>query len=251
MTVLLRRVPGIHQFMGEGQNAIMHYCNSLVPLEPTIRFPQVHVTPDNDAMSGYNLDEMQVRCIRTNTFETKCTASFCDLQGLYRQGREANRCGCVQMSSRLTVPCIAMDLEVTLPNGNSFTVRDFASHHWISTNLFNGRIPQGTRASMFDNFELKDLIDEGLSSIFREVNASGGWTGTGWTKPGRVQDRAAEQAAGNAFNNAVQPVLVRAGTIVYHLVRLVPTDPTSLNPVMMDGFKVDINSFINEGQVGV
>lgn len=249
MVCLLRRVPGIHQYMGEGGMAIMHYQGALVPLMPDIKFPQVHIQVESNAMSGFHLDGIQIRVIRMNVFETKCTGTMCDHQGLFRSGQASQKCGCAQMNSRLTVPCLAIDLELTQPGGDKIIVRDFASLHFINAFLFVGNIAPGTRANLFNDDELEELIDESLASITDEVNEHGGWTCTGWTKPGTVVDKAAGEAAGIAYNQQAAPIMVRAGTINYHLVRLVPTNPGGLNPVRMDEFRVDLNVFMNNGNV--
>ena len=82
MVVLLRGLPGIHQFMVEGHNAIMNHNKTLSPLELNIRFPQVPVNTNIVTMSGFILENSSVRFIGINVFETRCTGKFCYLQGL-------------------------------------------------------------------------------------------------------------------------------------------------------------------------
>ena len=110
--------------------------------------------------------------------------------------------------------------------------------------LFKREIPQGTRVSIFDNYVMKYLKEENLIKIFDTVNAGGGWTGIGWSKLGKVQDKATGVATANAYN-ATQPVLVSSGTVLHHLVSLVPSEPKNHNLVVMEEFKVDVNE-INE-----
>ena len=38
----------------------MHYNRALVPLEPTIKIPEVPIIADNNAMSGFNLNGLQI-----------------------------------------------------------------------------------------------------------------------------------------------------------------------------------------------
>ena len=84
MVVLLRALLGILQYMGEWENSIMNYNKSLFLLEPNIKFFQVAVITDNDEMSGFIMEYAEIRYIRMNVFETKCTGMFCDLQYIYR-----------------------------------------------------------------------------------------------------------------------------------------------------------------------
>ena len=72
-----------------------------------------------------------------NVFEAKRTGKFCDLQGLYRQGREYTSCLCIQMTSRLNVPCIAIVIGLTT-NGDELIVCDYSSLEWMNNFLFKG-----------------------------------------------------------------------------------------------------------------
>ena len=148
------------------------------------------------------------------------------------------------MVTRLPVLCVAIDIELTTVAGNNYMIRDFLSHHWVNNFLFKGKILQEARVSIFENYVMEDLMTDNIVKIFDTVNAGGGWTGIGWPKLGKVQDKATGVATANAYN-AAQPVLVSSGTVLYHLVSLVPSEPKNHNLVVMEEFKVDVNE-INE-----
>ena len=68
------------------------YNKLLDPLEPYIKFPQVVVNTDNDAMSGFIMEHAKIRYIKMNVFETKYTGIFCDPQCFYSHGKESISC---------------------------------------------------------------------------------------------------------------------------------------------------------------
>ena len=81
---------------------------------------------------------------------------------------------CVQIVSCLPVPLISTDIALSTVNGDKFMICDYLSHHWMNNVLFKGDIPKGTRVSIFDNYDMEDLMEENLIKIFNTINADGG-----------------------------------------------------------------------------
>ena len=115
-------------------------------------------------------------------------------------------------------------MALTTVNGTLFMVCDYLSQNWMENFLLKGQLFQGTRASVFDDYDIEELMEQNSIKVFNTVKAGGGWTGIGWTKLGKVQDKATDQAATNTYN-AAQPILGCTGTIVHHLLSLVPSKP--------------------------
>ena len=104
---------------------------------------------------------------------------------------------------------------------------------------FDNRLAPGSGASIFNDWDVIYLICDTMYSVLNHVNANGGWSAFLWSKQGRVLDDAANPEGNNAPGH-VERVYVSNGQIIYHLVKLYPSEPECVNPAVMQNFKIDL-----------
>jgi len=89
----------------------------------------------------------------------------------------------------------------------------------------------GVRASQLNDWEWMDRLNDGVDGMFDYVSNNGGWKGVMWSKPGTIQDQAANQGNNTNPYTAPPPVYVQSGALQYHLVSLVPATLMALDPI--------------------
>mmetsp|Transcript_17424 Transcript_17424/g.31529 ORF Transcript_17424/g.31529 Transcript_17424/m.31529 type:complete len:149 (-) Transcript_17424:125-571(-) len=133
---------------------------------------------------------------------------------------------------------VILDVTITRPDGSSFSTR--VSSKWFTEKfILNGPLPTGTRVSRLEEFTVDERICNAANEAFDLINSSGGFMVFGWTKRDEVQDQAVDQP-GNGLPRNAPRVVVEAGTLNYHVTRMDPMNPETIDLGALDRIQVDV-----------
>ena len=75
-------------------------------------------------MNGFILNECKIKPLSFHARNTRCGGNVCD-----RQHDNVGKCACYQMSNRSVNVIISIEIDVSLPDGNTFT--SFSRGKWF------------------------------------------------------------------------------------------------------------------------
>lgn len=239
--VVVQSPSGIQGFMNGGREPILQYMGNLIPIGGNLTLPTIAISV-NDTLSGFVHHGVMVRVTQVNPFHSPCTGRFCNWHGLVNDGQVRDSCACFQMmSSRRAMIGFSLNLMITLADGTEFEVLNFTDRYFIETFMISGTPPVNMTVEEVGGYRRSRQINNAINGVIDMVNGNGGWLLTGWAKPGTVQDQAANPAPGAPPVYNAQPVLIQAGTLRYHITRLDPEVPMSINPQAIENLKVNLN----------
>ena len=189
--------------------------------------------------------------LRTMTFvDTKCSGLFCDRQNLSDGGKKA--CGC--FSHKSSRSCVAMQMNIlfSTQSGEIKLMEKFSSQQFFRF-LTKGFLSIDIRSSQLQNGnDAYDDIIESVENIFELINEDGGWTITGWSKRGLINDAAlissnSSGSSGNASKENQNSSKVLSEEVTTHIVQIEPTkreylDMRSLRGEDIQNKRFDISS---------
>ena len=166
---------------------------------------------------------------------------MCDKQGLFRDGRDATECACVNMEQRVPKPCFVLNLKIQILGGETIVIQNFSIQSWLEMFVFLNGIPPGYRIDDND-WLLMESIGDAIDEVLSHVNANGGWDALAWAKFGYITDRATTKPDQNQRNpyGESEGENTKSGTLTHHLVTLLPSRPMNINPVTMDDFMINL-----------
>ena len=187
-------------------------------------------------LKGSNLN------LRTLTFvESKCSGLFCDRQNL-EHGRKA--CGCFSHKSSRSCIAIQTNLLFTTQNTETRLMEKFSSHQFFCF-LTKGFLSIDIRSSQLQNGNdaYDDIIDS-IEDIFELINENGGWSITGWSKRGLINDAAILNSnnSGTSVTTAKDQAdsnKVLSEEVTNHIVQIFPTRREYLNPSSDEGKEIE------------
>ena len=194
--VALINPPGSDRTLAAGSTPVLAPSRPLIVVNSNFFLPERPVVTIGTDANGFLLHNCSVSLRSISVHDTKCGGNLCDQQSIVLDGGVVReRCGCVQMKHRLGVVIVRLELEVSLPDGTSFT-GNLTSKWWNSRFLFSAPLPPGTRAANLEDLAVEERIYTAANNVLAQINNSGGgFMVLGWTKRGEVLDHAVDQLA--------------------------------------------------------
>ena len=217
------------------------FNKQIIACRGNLRFPESLPTPTQN-ISASILHNMHLsihggfQCAASN-----CGGAHCDKQKIFKNGQVAKFCSCFTSNSRLSKFVFSWSLDISKVGVEPISIENYCSDAFLKTYIFNGTMAPGVGVSIFNDWEVEELIVEALQNVANHVNNHGGWSATVWYKQGRLLDAAANPEGNNAPMN-VERVWVQNGAVIYHLVGLHPSEPHQVSPAVMEGFKIDLST---------
>ena len=234
------RPNGITDYM-HGIDPLMHLPTPLIPIKNNFVVPNIPISKDAESFTGFNLQGVHAMLSNTFVMNTPCAGHTCDKQGLVKNGKCVAKCSCIQGVNRTSTVVFCFTLKITTREGEEIVVRDFASDWWTKTFVLENGVPLGYRFDAND-YDLMEEIESNANMVLAEGNNAGGWDALGWAKWGYVIDQAVAPDSNAPLNASSNEGKVKSGTLTHHVVSLLPSDPTRLNPVTMNGHMVNLHT---------
>ena len=96
-----------------------------------------------------------------------------------------------------------------------------------------GELPSGTRASIFEDYEIGDCIYSYFESVNRYINELCKFYVISWAKCGEVQDQGVDQPSNGITRNAAR-VMIYYGTLNHHITWIYHMRPSDVNVDMLN-----------------
>ena len=197
---------------------------------------------DANEMKAFHLKGSNLN-LRTLTFvDSKCSGLFCDRQNIEADGRKA--CACFSHKSSCSCIAMQMNLLFTTQDSENRLMEKFSSHQFLCF-LTKGSLSIDIRSSQLQhgNDAYDDIIDS-IEEIFELINEDGGWTITGWSKRGMINDAALLNSnnSGTSVTNGKDQGdsnKVLSEEVTSHIVQVFPTRREYLNPSSNEGKEIE------------
>ena len=151
---------------------------------------------------------------------------FCDRQIIHDLDKQQAGCACFQTGGRLSNIVISCNLKIKIQHHEETPIiaTQFCSHRF--TNVFvKEPFPKDIEWSQFDqNTAFETLLDSIIKTI-DVINDNGGWTVSGWSKRGEINDV--------AFKQSDTAEKVTSSEINHHITSLVPANDLSINELYL------------------
>jgi len=236
--IILPNPPGTDKFLVNSSTPILAPKRPATVIKSNFNLPTRELITEGTDINGFVIQD----CILTvKSFEvanTRCGGNLCD-----RQGENSSRCACFQMTSRSGNVVVSIEVEITNPNGSTFTTM-IQSKWFLEQYLLTAPLPAGTRASKFEDFEVEDIFFASIRNVINYINTSCGFRVIGWVKRGEVQDQGAEQPT-STYGNPPR-VMIQSGSLTHHVTTLDPMVPERIDLDHLASLKFDVlNDFNN------
>lgn len=208
----------------------------MILIESNLQLPEREIHSEGPDINGFVLHNCTITIKNFEVVDTPCGGNLCDRQDL----DPSQRCACFQMPNRSGNIKVIIYVEVTLPDGSSFSTR-FSSKWFLETYVLSGSFPSGVRAAQFEDYEIEDRFFLCLSQCIDFLTRNGGVRVIGWIKRGEVQDQGVDQPNNGLPYNAPR-VMVQAGTLNHHITRIDPMVPENIDLDVLGHLKFDVNS---------
>ena len=230
--VAITNPPSVTKFLSNSSTPIMEPKRPASLVENNIDMVERSITSNGNSMSAFHLHNCKVFVKNFHVVETKCGGRLCD-----KRSPNSRRCACYVMQNESAPLAIVLEIEVILPDGSSFTV-EFSSQWFLEQHILTGPLPRSVNRSMFDDYDVEDNLFESMLKIFRIV---GRFRVTGWVRRGEMLDQGVDQPSNGLPHNA-QRVMVQSSTLNYHITRLEPEDPTTVDLDELNRSRFDVVS---------
>lgn len=236
--LLLVNPPFSDNYLANGTTPILSPQRPAIVIRSNFKLHLQHIVTEGTDINGFILHNCQVNVLSFQVRNTKCGGNLCD-----RQQETITKCACYQMHNRSGNVTLSTEVVVTLPDGSSF--RTFLRSKWFYEKfILTGSLPCGTRASIFEDFEIGDRLFAALDNVTKNINETCKFRIIGWAKRGEVQDAGVDQPNNGLPHNASR-VMVQSGTLIHHITRLDPMNPAAVNMTLLKSMKFDVvNDFV-------
>ena len=175
--------------------------------------PQRPIVTDGTDFNGFILLGCDIKVLSFDVRNTKCGGNLCD-----RQQDNISKCACYQMPNRSGNVIISIEVEIRTSNGSKFTTT-FRSKWFLEQYIFNGYLPIGCRATLFEDYEVEDRLFSALENVMQYISRVSKFVVIGWVKRGQVVDQGVAQP-GNGLQHNASRVMVQSGSLTHHVTRL-------------------------------
>ena len=150
------------------------------------------------------------------------------------------------MDNRSGNVIVQVDITLKCEDGNDINTK-FSSKWFLENYIFTGPLPVGTKAKHFDSFVVEDKLYESLDRVTNYINNKSKFRIVGWVKRGEVQDQGVDQPSDGLPYNA-SSVLVQSGTLNYHITRIDPMKPESIQIGHLDTLKFNVKTAFTKNE---
>jgi hypothetical protein len=214
----------IEKFM-QGIPLVVTQKPAIVMRAPTT----VHSIPINTEIHGdlavsSILNGIKLASTRLDVIHTTCSGLFCDKQRVYDWNSQNRGCGCYSKNdSRTTIAlCHTIVVDHGLGRGIPMVMTNFSSNKFNNLYL-TGPIPATVSSQSFDNDTLTE-VEDSIEQCLEYINLNGGFTIVLWYRRGSMNDTSL------IGQRSVEDRQTDAGTINYHIVEIIPTNRSFIDP---------------------
>ena len=237
--IIIINPPSTDRFVANGSTPILAPQRPILVINSNFEFPERTIVTEGKDVNGFILLGCSLTIRSFQVLDSPCGGNLCDHQSLMNGDIMSNRCCCIQMMNRIGSVIILFDIEVRTKEGATFNTR--MTSKWFAKNfILSDNLPPGTRAYLFEDYEVEDRLFSAARDVFTYINSIGGFMVVGWAKRGEVEDQGVDQPNNGLPHNAPR-VMVQSGNLNHHISKLEPTNPEAINLITLDGFKFDVN----------
>ena len=236
--ILLVNPPGTVNYLANGTSPILAPQRPAIVVKSSFHLPRRHIVTEGTDINGFILDDCIISVQSFHVCNTRCGGNLCD-----RQQDNVSKCACYQMINRSGNVVLSAEVQVILPDSSSF--KTFIRSKWFFEKfILTGPLPPGTRASVFEDYEIGDRFFSSLERVTSYINGLCKFRVIGWAKRGEVQDQGVDQPNNGLPYNSSR-VMVQSGTLTHHITRLDPMKPEKVNIQQLNEMKFDtVKDFI-------
>ena len=237
--IAISNPPSTDRFVANGGTPILAPQRPILVINSNFDIPERPIVTEGRDVNGFVLPNCTLAIRSFQVLDSPCGRNLCDHQSLMNGDIMSNRCCCIQMMNRIGSVIILFDIEVTTNDGSSFSVR--MSSKWFAKKfILSNDLPSGTRAYLFEDYQVEERLFTAAANVFTYINSLGGFMVVGWAKRGEVEDQGVDQPNNGLPHNAPR-VMVQSGNLNHHISKLEPTNPDAINLITLDGYKFDVN----------
>ena len=239
--ILLANPPGTDNYLANGSTPILAPQKPIIVINSNFDLPKREIITEGTDIHGFILSNCKINVNGLVVRNTKCGGNLCD-----RQSINIGRCACYQMDNRSGNVIIQVDITINCEDGNSINTK-FSSKWFLENYIFTGPLPVGTKAKSFDSYQVEDNLYDSLTNVIKYINDRCNFRVIGWVKRGEIQDQGVDQPSDGLPHNAAR-VLVQSGTLNYHITRIDPMIPHSIEMGCLENLKFDVKTAFNENK---
>ena len=194
--IMLANPNGTDRYIANGSTPILTPFRPLIIINSNFDMPMREIVAIGTDMNGFILHNCEIKPLGFHVQNTRCGGNMCD-----RQQENLGKCACYQMPNRSGNVMISFEVEVSLPDGKSFTTF-FRSKWFLETFILKGNLPVGIRANSFEDYVIEERFFNALDAFTKYINSKGKFLVIGWAKRGEVMDQGVSQPSNGLPYNA-------------------------------------------------